>query len=341
MPSSNPSSFYGNVLAIRQALLATGYDADDILGRAGIDWADYKYGDKRIPAECINKLEEIAVKEVGDPIFGLSCAEYVTPSNYHALGVGLLYSNNLRDFFQRFTRYFTLISTLATVEYEETDSYGRFALTGTYEGYCDEAKAFDYDSFVAVSMKFIRMAVWPDFKPLKVSIAWLPPDSYQQKYHDYFDCEIEFSASESAIYVDKADLETEFPTANTELARQNDTSVTHYLEKTEGADLPSRVYAKIIEFLPSGDCSREKVAQSLNMTASTFHNKLKKTGSSYQDLLDNTRIDLAKQYIGKDGLSMGEAAYLLGFTDCSNFSRAFKRWLNMSPRAYRDSMKGG
>ena len=103
-------------------------------------------------------------------------------------------------------------------------------------------------------------------------------------------------------------------------------------------DLPAQVYSRLIDFLPSGDCSRERVARSLNMSESAFQKKLKATGTSYQELLDNTRTELAKHHLSDPDMSVDEVAYMLGFSDCSNFTRAFKRWLGMSPREYRNSL---
>jgi AraC-like DNA-binding protein len=71
------------------------------------------------------------------------------------------------------------------------------------------------------------------------------------------------------------------------------------------------------------------------MSESAFQKKLKLEGTSYQALLDGTRSELSQQYLGKGGMSISEAAFLLGFTDSSNFSRAFKRWLGVSPSEYR------
>ena len=76
----------------------------------------------------------------------------------------------------------------------------------------------------------------------------------------------------------------------------------------------------------------------LSRRESAFQKKLKAAGTSYQELLDSTRTELAKHYLGDTDMSVDEVAYMLGFSDCSNFTRAFKRWLSMSPREYRNSL---
>ncbi|MGI9221266.1 MAG: helix-turn-helix domain-containing protein, partial [Woeseiaceae bacterium] len=59
-------------------------------------------------------------------------------------------------------------------------------------------------------------------------------------------------------------------------------------------------------------------------------------GTTYQTLLDRTRRELAEQYMQQQNISVSEVAYLLGFSDCSNFSRAFHRWTGHSPSEFRD-----
>ncbi|WOH38521.1 AraC family transcriptional regulator ligand-binding domain-containing protein [Thalassotalea fonticola] len=336
MANISPTSFYGNAATISQALNASDVDTNILLLQAGINIKEYKHGINRVPYDLMGKFIELGISAT-DPSLSLKSCEFLSPASYHALGVGLLYSDNLRSFCQRYQRYFALISTLLTVEYHESGGKAWLSSNELDNG-SQVVKNFDSDCFAAITVKFIRMIRGPEYTPKKISLIWTPSDDIIQRYHDYFRCEIEFSAKQTAVCLEVSELDKELPASNRELARESDKTVTEFLEKTAKVDLKSRVMAKLIEFLPSGNCSRERVAMSLHMTASTFHNKLKKEGTNYQDLLDQIRKELAEQYIGKDGMSMAEATYLLGFTDCSNFSRAFKRWVGMSPRDYRSSL---
>ena len=98
-----------------------------------------------------------------------------------------------------------------------------------------------------------------------------------------------------------------------------------------------QVRSKLVELLPSGECSKEDVAKELYMSVRTLHNKLERLGSSYQQVLDETRRELAEQYMQQRQRSISEVAYLQGFSDCSNFSRAFKRCTGESPSQFRSS----
>ena len=58
---------------------------------------------------------------------------------------------------------------------------------------------------------------------------------------------------------------------------------------------------------------------------------------SYRDVLESTQRSLAETYLRDNKHSHAQIAYLLGFSEQSNFSRAFKRWTSMSPRQYQES----
>lgn len=339
MIRDKPSSFFGNLVVMCQALQSYGLDADEVLALAGIDRSGYENTKQRIPIEMMDRLICLAYEKTGDPMFSLRCVDYLNPANYHALGMGLLCSSSLRDFCRRFERFFALVTTLDKLEFKELDDSARFSIAPLAE-LSEVHKNFDADTFAAIVLKFVRLIYKPDYCPLKVALTWTPPEQYWDQYRRYFGCDVEFSAPDAAIYLDKDELDVEFPASNVELARQNDQLVANLLAKGK-LDLPSQVYAKLIELLPSGDCSRERVARSLHMSASSFHEKLKKAGTSYQQLLDETRRDLAEKYIEQEDLSLSEVAYLLGFTESTNFSRAFKRWAGVSPREYRNRLSAG
>ena len=72
------------------------------------------------------------------------------------------------------------------------------------------------------------------------------------------------------------------------------------------------------------------------MSNRTLQRKLKEEGVSFSHILQESRIQLAKSYLRQPNRSVIEVCYLLGFSEPSAFSRAFKRWTGDSPASYRD-----
>jgi AraC-like DNA-binding protein len=91
----------------------------------------------------------------------------------------------------------------------------------------------------------------------------------------------------------------------------------------------------LCRLLPQGEPKREAVAQALHVSQRTLQRRLQDEGTSFQRLLDDTRRELAEQYLAQPNLTLLEAAYLLGFADPSNFFRAFRRWFGLTPGEYR------
>jgi len=77
------------------------------------------------------------------------------------------------------------------------------------------------------------------------------------------------------------------------------------------------------------------VAHQLAMSQRTLQRKLREHDTSHQQLLDDLRKNLARTYLDEPSMSIGEVAYLLGFSESSAFHRAFKRWTGQTPSEYR------
>ena len=92
--------------------------------------------------------------------------------------------------------------------------------------------------------------------------------------------------------------------------------------------------------LGSGEASIERVADELGMSRQTLYRRLKAEGTTFEELLEAKRRQLAVRYLGLDRSSVKAAAYRLGFSDPAAFSRAFKRWTGVSPSNFRESPAG-
>jgi AraC-like DNA-binding protein len=97
-----------------------------------------------------------------------------------------------------------------------------------------------------------------------------------------------------------------------------------------------RVEALIMPILHTGDVSAETIASKLGTSRQTVYRNLKAEGVTFEHVLDALRHRMALHYLAGKKVSVNETAYLVGFSEPSAFSRAFKRWTGKSPRAMRD-----
>jgi AraC-like DNA-binding protein len=73
------------------------------------------------------------------------------------------------------------------------------------------------------------------------------------------------------------------------------------------------------------------------MSAPTLRRRLKREGTTFQQLKDEARCDAAKLCLARPELSINEVASELGFTDPSAFHRSFKKWTGLTPGQYRSA----
>jgi AraC-like DNA-binding protein len=96
-----------------------------------------------------------------------------------------------------------------------------------------------------------------------------------------------------------------------------------------------RARAALVEGLRSGRTEVAAVADGLRMSARTLQRRLSAEGTSYVELLDGVRRELALRYVADRTLSLSEVAFLVGFADQTTFHRAFVRWTGRTPGGFR------
>ena len=104
-----------------------------------------------------------------------------------------------------------------------------------------------------------------------------------------------------------------------------------------GADLQARVHAAVLRNLSQGQVRLPAIAQQLHLSPRTLQRKLSEAGASFQQVLDQARFTLAKEYLRQPGLSLVDIAFLLGYQEQSAFNHAFKEWAGVNPGAYRSN----
>jgi AraC-like DNA-binding protein len=319
-------------LLIAKALRAGGHDSDYLFQSAGLDPAKLNDPDARYPIEGMSRLWRLAARVTADPYFGLEASRYWHPTTLNALGYSWMASDSLRDALARMARYGRLASTAADMSFEEFDDYFTFRLRSRAPE--ADIPPESIDAALVTLVKMCRVSYGDDFSPLKV-VTQRPEFDDPTRYLEYFRAPVEFSADDNVIYFSKDLLESHLPTANPRLARVNDQVITEYLAQFDKRSTSTRVRAKLIDLLAAGNVTQQDVADSLHMSLRTLQRKLSEEKTSYKSLLDETRKELANQYLRQACLSVSEVTYLLGFSEPSNFARAFKRWTGHTPSEFR------
>ncbi len=326
------SSISSWALMVAKALGAEGHDSAAVFRRAGLDPAKLQDPDARYPVDGMCRLWRLAVQVTGDPYFGLNAARFWHPTTLNALGYSWMASDSLRDALTRMARYGRLVTTVAEMTLEEFDDHFSFKIRPLMARSRVPNEAVD--AGLATFVKMCRVSYGDDFHPLRV-LTQRPEFDDPTRYAEYFCAPVEYSAPDNILYFSKDSLEAHLPTANPRLARINDRVITEYLAQFDKGSTAMRVRAKLIDLLSAGNVAQHDVADSLHMSLRTLQRKLREEGTSYKELLEETRRELANQYLRQACLSVSEVTYLLGFSEPSNFTRAFKRWTGRTPSEFR------
>lgn len=330
-PDRSPTTIGSYGLAMQKALQANGYDAAGIFAAAGIVQTPSNDPLERLTTAQVAALFQECVKLTGNPAIGLTVARFMHPSTLHALGYSLLASSTLRDCCQRLANYFRLASEQGEVRIIDEDD--KFCITT--QALTDGVAFETLDAWHAFVVRLFRLLHRPDFAPLSVSLARPCPSGYEEQYRKSFHAPVTFDADYCEICLDPADVDEPLLGGNREIAHQNDRIIEEYLAALDQADIVNRVKQIIIQTLSSGNCSKRRVAGEMAMSPSALQQKLAQLDSSFQELLNQVRQSLALAYMEQARVSITEMSFLLGFSDTSSFTRAFRRWTGKSPRDYR------
>ncbi len=317
---------------IASTLKDHGIDAGDLFEQAGIDLAAIDNTSARFPAHNMQRLWRLVLDKTGDPCFGIAVGERIQPGAIHGVGFAWLASDTLHDALTRLIRYQRVLSTVAKFRLEEEDGVIRLVLN-TRQINIDIENA-TLEMGMALIVRMCRLASATELSPMRVTLRRIKPEC-ENKIATFFQSPIQYEAEDNSLYFSKESLLVSLPNANPELARANDQVVIDYLDRFDRSQISMQVRARIIEALPSGTPVQMEIAKSLNLSLRNLQRKLQVENTNYKTLLDDTRKELATNYMRETHRSIGEITYLLGFAETSNFTRAFRRWTGKSPKEYR------
>lgn len=320
----------GNILW--EILGKYGHDPEPFFSEEGVNKDMLFEQGKRISFNQVNNLWIKAESLIEDPCFGLEAADFWHPSYFGALGYAWLASTTLRKALERLERYFHIISEKADVKLEEHKDGLNLILSDSIQ-----PTAF-MDSKMASIISGCRLNCGEDFRPLSVSIIHEKP-TCSGRYFQLFRAPVYFGAENDSILFSLEDIDLRLPSGNPHLASISDQLMIEYIANLDRQNIIHRVKYAIIQNIHDGKITDDKIAKAIFMSVRSLQRNLKKFGTTFGSVLDETRKDLAEHYVSDLKEDLTEVAFKLGYSEQSSFSRAFKRWTGISPSAYRLEIK--
>jgi len=316
---------------VHRTLRRRGLDADALFAAAGIDLALLRDPAARIHHDRVTWLWRQALALTADDTLGLSAAQAIYPGMLHTLSMAMYCSPNLRVACNHLVRFSKIIHPLAEMTFEESSRYYKFTWGPREPLVCSAGT----DAIVASMMALFREIYGADCRPLRVSARKQSAESTRLGFEHFFQASVDLNAKEDALYFERDMLEQSLLTYNPVLEQECLWKTANYMAKTRQDDLVGAVCHRIASRSPLEAHGEQEIARELHLSLRTLQRKLQQAGTSYDKLLRDVRHELACYYLRDPELSIKEISYLLGFSEPTNFTRAFKAWSGQAPSACR------
>jgi AraC-like DNA-binding protein len=309
-------------------------DPEPLYKKAGIKPELLLNPNARLNINCVDKLWEQAAGVIEDPCFAIDMAEFWHPSQMGALGYAWLASSTLRRAFKRSVRYIHVVTEDLNLDVADTPAGLKISVD--LDGSVFTLPQH-HDLVLSILMHMCRFNYGEELVATQVSLAH-PEPACSNKITDYFRTEVQFDAEQTCLIIARADADLLLPSGNKQIALMHDEMLMKYLVEIKQGDIVQQVQSIILDNLPDGQVTDKLVASELNLSERSMQRRLKEHKTTFRYLLDGVREMVAKQYIENPVNRMSDIAFLLGFSEQSAFSRAFKKWTGKSPVEYRNSL---
>jgi AraC-like DNA-binding protein len=309
---------------LRRFLAARGVDASRVFP-AGLPEAE-----GRIELEAAAGVWRAAAAAVEDPLVGLRVARELVPGDFGAFEYAVRSSPTLRAAFERVSRYHGLLNDRSRVMLSE--SSGEVCIRYLRPG-IEARMPPPYTEFVLGSWMNICLQLGDTPRmPSRVLLPH-PAPADTSLHRAVFGEGVRFGSEEAELHFSAGVLDAPLPRGDASLASVLDRHVEQLLLQARATrPWSTRVGEDVARQLADGTPRLEQVAARLGVSPRALRRRLEEEGTTFARVVDALRRGLALELTRNPGVSLGEVAFLLGFSEPSAFHRAFRRWTGRTPR---------
>ena len=293
--------------------------------------------DQRIAASAYLTLLSEGVRLSGDPFLGLHLGESVRPGYYGVLGYLIMSCATLADALHRQARYASLVGNLGRVVLDDEPARldGEALVAHRWQPLLAQQQRQLSEETLAGWVSFGRWISGLDIAPTEVRFQHSAPADTSE-HARIFRCPVQFDQPDNALVFPRRLLAAPLSQADAQVRGMLDAYADRLLaELNQGHGVLDRARLELARQLPEQGADLEAIAAALALTPRTLQRRLRESGLSFSQLVDETRQQLVLHYLRDPALELAEIAFLVGFSEAGSLARAFRRWTGTSPGEYR------
>lgn len=306
---------------------SVGLDPELMLKKAKLPLAALGCPDMRIAVTAVRRLFEMSAAESGCETFGLKVAGRGDLSDLGPVALVIREQPTIGTALQALSRFLHIHheGMVLIIEQHDDTVILRTVLRGRAQRQATEA-------VMATLYQVMRALSGPAWRPLQVHLMHSAPLD-RSSHRQFFGCDVHFNADFDGLVCKASDMGRAIPWADPKLARYVQDRVDELYGRPESFD--AKVAALVRELLGNGDCRIERVAEHLGCDRRTIHRRLADSGTTFSEIVDTERAELAARLVEDRTTPLADMAELLGFSAQSAMARWFRHRFGCSITQWR------
>ncbi len=291
-------------------------------------------GDLRITTVQFFAIWEAVRALTNDPTFGWKDMSRLSTDQYPPTILAALHARDYRDCIEKFARYKKLCGAQ---EFRLTRKGDEVLVEISWPFAGDEpVPTLLLDAIFALITELGRRGTKSKLDPKRLELQ--RPREPKDELQEYFGCPVKYRAARDVLVLRAVDFERPFVTHNEELLEMLTPQFEQALSVGRGEQgILAQGKWVLKRLLPGSQPDLSMVAKELGMGERTLQRRITEAGTTFRQLLSETRHELARQYLADPLIEPTDAAFLVGFEDPNSFYRAFRSWEGKTPAEWRAS----
>ena len=330
MPNASTPAQY--ILILIDMVESQGCDREQLLACTSLSEAGTAGIGARVSDADFNQLVINAQNLTGDPALGLKLGLRLNLSAHAVLGQAFMTCADLAEAMELLIKYHHLLASALHLELETIDEQCILTLINPADVTVIE---FGYELVYGALVNTLRGLLNRPDLTLRMEVPY-PEPAHSAAYYEVLGPDVHFDCVRGRILFHRDILHTPLPSSNPVLLNLYEAECARLLADLEGEDSVAEQTLRLLRKLEGQYPQMPQIAKMLNLSPRTYRRRLDEEQQSFQKLLDQVRGEHATRYLQNTRMPLSSIAYMVGFSDASNFRRAYIKWTGRSPKAVRN-----